>query len=202
MYVMSDPFLKLYKDKTDRQQRVGEWVINNIQPYLDHKNLDTVDLEIGCGHGHWLSSYSTIEQSKAFVGIDLITKRIEKSESKKSKRQLPNIFFYKAEANEFVEYAGLTIENTYIMYPDPWPKFKHNKRRLIQLPFLKLLASKTSQSGKLFFMTDHQGYFDWSKDMINESDFWKLSNEPWPHDDTSYFREILPENQFFSAVRL
>ena len=80
---MSDPFLKLYKDKTDRQQRVGEWVINNIQPYLEHKNLDTVDLEIGCGHGHWLTSYSEIEQSKAFVGIDLITKRIEKSESKK-----------------------------------------------------------------------------------------------------------------------
>ena len=63
-------------------------------------------------------------------------------------------------------------------------------------------ASKTIQNGKLFFMTDHQGYFDWSKDMINESVFWKLSNEPWPHDHTSYFRDILPDNQYFSAKKL
>ena len=74
MVVMSDPFLKLYKDKTDRQQRVGEWVINNIQPYLEHKNLDTVELEIGCGHGHWLSSYSKLNNQRHLLVLTSLLK--------------------------------------------------------------------------------------------------------------------------------
>ena len=72
------------------------------------------------------------------VGIDLITKRVSKATAKKEKRNLSNLFFYKAEAVEFISLIpdSIKIQNTFVMFPDPWPKHKHHKRRLIQHDFL------------------------------------------------------------------
>ena len=64
---MPDPFLKLYKDKTDRQQRVGEWFSDNVQPFLERSKLDSINLEIGCGHGHWLTSLAMNNQRHLLV---------------------------------------------------------------------------------------------------------------------------------------
>jgi tRNA (guanine-N7-)-methyltransferase len=87
------------------------------------------------------------------------------------------------------------------MYPDPWPKKRHFKRRLVQLSFLELLAKKTQYDGKLFFMTDQTDYFNWSSTMISDSKYWELTDSDWPHEELSYFQNILPSNQFFCASR-
>ena len=199
---MSDPFLELHRQKDDRKKRVGEWVGDFISPRLNEYKLSAINLEIGCGHGHWLVSFSQAETSQLFVGIDLISKRIKKATSKVTKQNLKNIFFFKAEANEFIEYSGAKIAKTFIMYPDPWPKHKHHKRRLIQLPFLELLASKTLEDGEFYFMTDHSGYFEWATSKVSESPCWKIIEKEWPHEAKSYFSELLPKNQFFCARRL
>jgi len=199
---MSDPFLELHRQKQDRKKRGGEWVENFIFPRLIEYDLSAINLEIGCGHGHWLVNYSQTETSQLFVGIDLISKRIKKAASKVTKQNLKNIFFYKAEATEFIECLDTKISKTFIMYPDPWPKHKHHKRRLIQLPFLKLLYSRTLDDGEFYFKTDHSGYFEWATSMVSESTYWKIIDKEWPHKAKSYFSELLPKNQFFCARRL
>lgn len=199
---MSDPFLELHRQKHDRKKRVGEWVGDLILPRLNECGLPAINLEIGCGHGHWLVSFSQAETSQLFVGIDLISKRIQKATSKVTKQNLKNIFFYKAEANEFIEYSETKISKTFIMYPDPWPKHKHHKRRLIQLSFLKMLASRTLDDGEFYFKTDHTEYYEWAKSMVSESAYWKIIDKEWPHKAKSYFSELLPKNQSFCARRL
>ena len=192
---------KLKKEKKIRSKRVGEWLANTLVPSLENNGNTSFNFEIGCGHGHWLTSYAIKKPSLNFVGIDLISKRIEKANAKVEKRNLYNVCFCKAEANEFLEFCDYELSNTFIMYPDPWPKKRHFKRRLVQLSFLELLAKKTKYDGKLFFMTDHTDYFNWASTMISDSKYWELTDSEWPHEELSYFQNILPSNQFFCASR-
>ena len=192
---------KLKKEKKIRLKRVGDLFSNTLLPSLENNGNTSFNFEIGCGHGHWLTSYAIKKPSLNFVGIDLISKRIEKANAKVQKRNLYNVCFCKAEANEFLEFCDYELSNTFIMYPDPWPKKRHFKRRLVQLSFLELLAKKTQYDGKLFFMTDHTDYFNWASTMISDSKYWELTDSEWPHEELSYFQNILPSNQFFCASR-
>ena len=199
---MLQHFEKQKVEKKSRMERAGDWFVNTLNPSLESNCNTSLNFEIGCGHGHWLTSYAIKRPSENFVGIDLISKRIEKANSKVEKRNLSNVCFYKAEANEFLEFCDFELSNTFIMYPDPWPKKRHFKRRLIQFPFLELVAKKTLLGGKLYFMTDHNEYFFWSRTMISDSKYWELTEEKWPHEEISYFQNILPSNQFFCASRV
>ena len=118
--------------------------LNNIIPQLQASNQQ-FSLEIGCGHGHWLTSLAEKEPFQYFIGIDLLLKE--------SKRLLPNLkkkfikySFLKADAIEFISAINddMKLKNIYIMFPDPWPKARHHKRRLVKSEFLKLLIPKLS----------------------------------------------------------
>ena len=199
---MLDYRKKLKEEKKSRLKRVGDWFVSILEPSLENNGNTSFNFEIGCGHGHWLTSYAIKKPTENFVGIDLITKRIDKANSKVGKRNLCNVCFCKAEASEFLEICDYKLSNTFIMYPDPWPKKRHFKRRLIQLSFLELLAKKTQYDGKLYFMTDNTDYFNWSSVMISDSKYWEVTEAKWPHEEFSYFQNILPSNQFFCASRV
>jgi tRNA (guanine-N7-)-methyltransferase len=162
------------------------------------------DLEIGCGHGHWLNHYSNLSSTNISVGIDLISKRIRKANSKKDKQNNKNLFFLKSEASEFLQYkpTHLKISNIFIFFPDPWPKCKHHKRRLIQDSFLNLLHCNTHEQSKIFFRTDHLEYFDWVRLKIKENNFWKLSDTDFPFAHDSYFQQLLPNFSSIVATRV
>ena len=81
------------------------------------------------------------------------------------------------------------------MYPDPWPK-KGILKEDHSIALFDQLAQKTQLGGKLYFMTDHVDYFDWSCSMISESIHWNFTEEKWPHQERSYFQNILPTNKF------
>ena len=69
--------------KNERIKRVGEYLNENLLRLYHSSQKPEVILEIGCGHGHWLSSFASDNQDKLFIGIDLITKRIQKCNKKK-----------------------------------------------------------------------------------------------------------------------
>ena len=76
---------KLNKEKKIRLKRVGDWFANTLAPSLENNGNTSFNFEIGCGHGHWLTSYAKKKPSHNFVGIDLISKRIEKANAKVEK---------------------------------------------------------------------------------------------------------------------
>ena len=187
--------------RASRINGVGEFINRIISPKVKEKNSRGICLEIGCGHGHWLSSYAESDSQNIFVGIDLISKRIRKAERKKDSFKLKNLFFLKAEASEFLRAlpSDLPVIKTFIMYSDPWPKKRHFKKRLIQNNFLSLLAEKSHINSNLFFKTDHRGYFDWTTHLIKDSSHWTYSKEKWPHDAGSFFGELFPSSFYCSA---
>ena len=122
-------------------------------------------------------------------------------QKKKRKKDLSRVHFFKADAMEFLEgmSSKVKLARTILLFPDPWPKHKHHKRRLIQPSFLELLAKKTRPSGHLFFRTDHSPYFEWTKELLEQSSYWQLVDQPLPFDHSSYFQDLLPDFNTCSA---
>ena len=198
-----DYFLKKFTDDKLREGRVINFFQGEVIPYLQSSNIKTIDLEIGCGHGHWINAYSSQHRESVCIGIDLITKRISKAVRKKENLVNDNLFLLKADALEFLKYKPRSIlfSNIFIFFPDPWPKKKHHKRRLIQSSFLEDLCLHTHKNCNIYFRTDHSDYFKWTLDLFEESTHWNTSNLVWPLEHTSYFQDLLPRFTSLTAVR-
>ena len=102
-----------------------------------------ITFEIGCGKGHYLSAYGQAHPQEICVGIDLISSRIRDGERKNEKRGNRNVFFLKASCEEFLEAMpeSVKIAKVFVFFPDPWPKKRHHRRRLMQPEFLENLKS-------------------------------------------------------------
>lgn len=155
-----------------------------------------ISLEIGCGKGHWLSAYAAANPDELCVGIDLISERVRDSQRRAKNKNASNAHFVKAEALEFLEAMprDARIGKIFIFFPDPWPKERHHKRRLMQHEFLDYIRQFANAGAKLYFRTDYREYFDWTAKIINENSNWKITEETeLPLEEVSQFQRILPE---------
>ena len=83
--------------------------------------------------------------------------------------EFKNINIYPDDVRIFLNdknYKNLKFSKIYILHPDPWPKKKHTKRRLLNSDFLKLISSKLDNQGYIIIGTDHYEYYDWLKEQI------------------------------------
>lgn len=161
-------------------------------------------LEIGCGHGDYLNAYGAAYPDEFCLGIDIISRRVFKSCNKKQRADLNNVHFLKAEALECL--ACLPAEakagKVLILFPDPWPKNRHHKHRLIQPSFLDTLAHACTPEARIYFRTDHLDYFAWTRSIIAGHALWQEdSSTPWPLEAVTYFQKIMGPHQSLVAAR-
>jgi tRNA (guanine-N7-)-methyltransferase len=163
---------------------------------------DRITLEIGCGHGHFLTAYGQSFETEKCVGIDVNKGRIYKALKKRDRADLKNVHFLEADSMEFMTMLphSVRIEKTWILFPDPWPKKRHFKNRIIQDTFLKQLAKRTVPRGRLYLRSDYKEYIDWSMELIDASQDWKcVETYDWPELTTTVFQE-LTNNRHHSLV--
>ena len=131
------------------------------------KNNKTLIVEIGSGNGHFLVNYSKIKPEYNFIGIEMLGGRAKKFYKKITKQGLKNIAVYKGDARIFIwEYLYEEMVNEFIiLFPDPWPKKKHHKHRLLKEGFIRMLLYRLEKNGLISIATDHEEYRDW---IINE----------------------------------
>lgn len=162
-----------------------------------------ITFEIGCGKGHYLSAYGASHKNELCVGIDLISSRIRDGEKKNGKLGNSNVHFIKAYSGEFLDAMPRNVKfgKVFIFFPDPWPKKRHHKNRLIQPEFLDALKKCCSSDVKLFFRTDHSEYFDWAKSVFENHSEWEiLEGEELEFEEVSQFQRILPNFRTLCAV--
>ena len=167
----------------------------------DLVGVDRILFEAGCGHGHWLTEYAELNPGLFCIGIDLISRRIRKGNEKKAKRGLKNLQFYKAELNEFLGAlpAAIRFERTVLLFPDPWPKAKHHRRRMVQPSFLDEVARRTDRGGEFCFRSDDRLYFDWTLEHLSEHPDWQIDESAqWPYESETYFQSLM--NDYYSVV--
>lgn len=164
-----------------------------------------ITLELGCGHGHFLDGYSTAHPDEFCIGIDLRSKRIEKGERKHSRGGQTNLAFMKAEASEFIDALpeDVSLGKIFFLFPDPWPKKRHFRYRMLRTDMLDRLAKRAPAGALLHFRSDHTEYFQWAIDHLNEHPSWRI--EPsiaWPFERETFFSQLLPVYQSMVARRV
>ncbi|MCD8299521.1 MAG: tRNA (guanosine(46)-N7)-methyltransferase TrmB [Opitutae bacterium] len=153
-------------------------------------------LEIGCGHGHFLAAYAAAFPQETCIGIDLISKRIERAQHKKELAKLDNVHFFKADADEFFEALPpkIVLGKIFLLFLDPWPKKRHHKNRIIREQTLSEWARRSRAGTMMYFRTDHEGFYEWSREAIEAHPNWELCPDaPWPFERETYFQSILPD---------
>lgn len=164
---------------------------------------DEADLEVGCGHGHYLCAYAQAHPDRRAIGVDLITRRILLARRKAAKRGLANLRFFKADAGEFLELApaSLRFPRVLVLFNDPWPKVRHHKHRLLQPAFLDQLADRCPPRAQLCFRSDHREYAEWSRSQVAAHPAWELDpDSPWPFEAGSWFQDLLAERGHVSWI--
>ena len=147
-------------------------------------------LEIGCGHGHFLAAYAAAHPDEHCLGIDIVLDRLDRAERKVKRAGSANVGFVRAEAGLFLATlpGSFRFHHVFILFPDPWPKRRHHKNRLINPEFLTMLIPRMAPGARLYFRTDYSPYFNWSCDLLQEHPAWRLCDEPWPFEHPTVFQ--------------
>jgi tRNA (guanine-N7-)-methyltransferase len=146
--------------------------------------------EIGAGHGHFLTAYASANPNQLYVGIDLINERGERAKRKRDRAKLTQLHFIQAEARLFLETlpSHASISAVFILFPDPWPKTRHHKNRILQSTFLTELRRKMATGARLYFRTDHEPYFVDAYATLTKHPDWTIIDAPWPFEFETVFQ--------------
>ncbi|MDP6625327.1 MAG: tRNA (guanosine(46)-N7)-methyltransferase TrmB [Nitrospinota bacterium] len=117
-------------------------------------------VEIGFGNGVFIFDKALEESDTNFIGIELYHRGIRSLAKKIKKADLKNIIIIYADAKKV--FSGSIRDNElaeiYINFPDPWPKKRHKKRRLVNIDFAQLVYSKLKNKGTVYLATDSEDY--------------------------------------------
>ena len=128
-------------------------------------------LEIGFGDGESLLALAAADPERDFLGIEVHAPGIGRCLLGAAAAKLPNLRLMQHDAVEVLEYSlpHGSLDEVLIYFPDPWPKKRHHKRRLIQADVVALLASRLAPRGRLRLATDWQPYAEWMRAVLDAS---------------------------------
>ena len=119
-------------------------------------------LEIGFGGGEHLAWQAAANPDLGLIGCEPYENGIVALLGHVRDGGLGNVRIWPDDARPLLErLAPGSIARAFVLFPDPWPKARHHKRRLIQAPFLDLLAAALRPGAELRIATDHAAYLDW-----------------------------------------
>ena len=118
-----------------------------------------MQVDLGCGDGSFVCELAQQFPEKNFLGIERLTKRVEKVRRKAEK--IENVRVLRADTLFAVQYLlpENSVETFYLLFPDPWPKRRHQQRRIFTPEFLDAIAVALDKHGFLRVATDQLEYF-------------------------------------------
>ncbi len=138
-------------------------------------------LEIGSGKGEFISSYSALHPEINILGLEAADKRINNTLKKLSPQKNPNVRLIRLHVDHTLSelIPPESISGVFIQHPDPWPKRKHHRRRLIQEGFLNTLARIMIPEAQVQISTDHEGYAAWIlEEFLGNPNFVSVYEDP------------------------
>jgi tRNA (guanine-N7-)-methyltransferase len=116
-------------------------------------------VDLGCGDGSFLCALAQRMPCKNFLGIERLLGRIRSAARKAA--SLDNVRLLQMESFYAVRYLlpAESVETFYLLFPDPWPKRRHHRRRIVTLDFLNSIHAALEHNGVIYIATDHLDYF-------------------------------------------
>ena len=170
---------KAIQDNFQKHAVIFENKIINFGDIFKNKNSDLI-LEIGFGMGASTAEIAKSNLNKNYIAIEVHSPGVGNLLKLIEEDDISNLKIIQHDA---VEVLNLMISNDsldgiHIFFPDPWPKKRHHKRRLIQSNLLKLIAQKIKKTGYLHIATDWEDYAVWIIDLLDKEELLqKTSND-------------------------
>ena len=177
--------VKTYVLRIGRMTDAQERSYNELSPVwcipFENKKLNFVDIfgntnpiiiEIGFGMGDVTAKLAQENPNINYIGIEVHKPGVGKLLSEIKKRDLKNLYIIEHDALEVLEQmiGDNSVNGFHIFFPDPWPKKRHHKRRLLQRPRTNLLAQKLAAEGYLYFVTDWFEYAEFALEELNQTE--------------------------------
>ena len=147
------------------------WLMENILPVILPKNVKKAGnliLEIGFGNGEHVRELATTYTESVIVGaepfVNGVAALLSAMTDEKTNEILPeykNVYIWPDDVRDYLRDTDSQFSQIWVLHPDPWPKAKHEKRRLLSAEFLTTLAEYLAPCGRIIIGTDHWEYFEW-----------------------------------------
>ncbi len=166
--------IKKKKHGAERLDACGEIVIKDLRAEGNTSqqlfgNDNPIRIEIGCGKGDFIVGTAAKEPDVNFLAVEKVSDVLMLAAEKVKKSELPNIRVCCVDAKELAEiFAEGSIDRIYLNFSDPWPKSRHEKRRLTYRTFLEIYKKILKPDGAVYFKTDNRGLFDFSLEEFKE----------------------------------
>ena len=167
------------KKLSARQTRLLDMILPAISP-KNIQNADNLILEIGFGAGEHLRDLAIRNPNQVIIGAEPFMNGVASllsaitNDSDVILPEYSNIRVWADDVRIFLRETNLQFNEIWILHPDPWPKAKHEKRRLLSHEFLNMLGERLNTNGQIIIGTDHHEYFDW---ILTESQETNLKSE-------------------------
>lgn len=144
------------------------------------KSPQPLEVELGCGDASFLVELAQRHPKTNFIGVERLLGRIGKLDKKGRRAGLANLRGVRIESSYFLEYLlpRHCADAIHIYFPDPWPKKRHHKNRLINEDFLPLARAALGPGGKVFLRTDHASYFSQMTEVFDAAKHFKKIETP------------------------
>lgn len=181
----------------DYEELSGKWCLpfaNQMLNFTDiFQNTNPVVIEIGFGMGQATAIIAEQNPDKNYIGIEVHRPGVGRLLGEIKTRELKNLFIIQYDALEVLEkmIPDSSVSAFHIFFPDPWPKKKHHKRRLVQRPRTDLFAKKLAAGGYICMATDWEPYAEFALDELTNTA--GLKNR---YDDFAEKQTWRPETKF------
>jgi tRNA (guanine-N7-)-methyltransferase len=134
-------------------------------------------VDLGCGDGLFLCALAQRMPDKNFLGIERLLNRVRASARKAA--TLDNVRLLPVESSYAVHYLlpPGSVEKFYLLFPDPWPKRRHHRRRIVAPDFLSSIYSALNKDGSIYIATDDLNYFEVIKEVAQSDRGFSISKD-------------------------
>lgn len=163
------------KKLSARKQTLLDTVLPAFLP-KNIKNTGNLILEIGFGNGEHVRDLAIRNPESIIIGAEPfmngVAALLSAITSESDNQILPdykNIHIWPDDVRKMLNDSDLQFNEIWVLHPDPWPKARHEKRRLLNAEFLKLLGAHLTDNGQIIIGTDHWEYFDWIIEQVKQT---------------------------------
>ncbi|MGD0744174.1 MAG: tRNA (guanosine(46)-N7)-methyltransferase TrmB [Verrucomicrobiota bacterium] len=139
-----------------------------------------LQVELGCGDASFVVDYAKRHPESNFVGVERLLGRLRKLDRKGRRAGLTNLRGVRIESSYFLEYLlpPHSVSALHVYFPDPWPKKRHHKNRLVNERFPEIARAALRPDGVVYLRTDDQDYFKQITEVFNADKNFKEIETP------------------------
>jgi tRNA (guanine-N7-)-methyltransferase len=166
-----------------------------------------LELDLGSGDGRFLLAMAQRYPERNFLGVERLLGRVRKVCRRAARTGVGNVRVLRLETSYVVKWLlpHGAFTRIHLLFPDPWPKKKHEERRLVTPEFAQAAAALLAPGGEFLFKSDHPNYFAEAATVLRQAGLFEecaWTRESFPYFETDFERRWKSEGKAIEAIRL